>query len=273
MAEITCPLGRFRIVRQIGVGLICDVFEIRDADQRFAAKILRWEHRSAGLVKQFLEEGQRLLACSHQNLITGLWSGMCDDAPVSVMELGEGDLEFYAGKGLGINDVLRHIAEVARGIDYLHQSRFEVHGDVKPDNIFLVASPEGAPFQRCAKIGDLGLLRRFDYLRNAPVFARYAAVELLEGRVVSEELRSRADIYSLAVSAAHLLTGELPGLHHRGDPTRLSNLGEGVTAVLLRGMHDQPAERPPTATEFASDLRDAFDSSRNRDFVLPLFRN
>ena len=51
--------------------------------------------------------------------------------------------------------VLTLLADVAAGMDYLHQ-RNCVHGDLKPANV-LLRKQQGAPFGHVAKVSDFGL--------------------------------------------------------------------------------------------------------------------
>jgi eukaryotic-like serine/threonine-protein kinase len=249
---------------RIGRGLLCDVHEYRHASERFAVKTLRWEHRTDLNVQRFLEEAERLHSLQHEGLIPGHGFGIAAEIPFCIMEFGTGDLEQRARIRLTSHEVIELLSDVAPAIDFLHQGG-RVHGDIKPDNIFVVETP----LRQRAKLGDLGLLRSFDYLLHPPVFARYAAVELLEGRHIARAIRYRSDIYSLAVTAAHLFSGRLPPLHRRSSNLWAGSLPESLASVLLAGMHEDPAERPSSATELTRQIREALPDN---PFSLPVFR-
>lgn len=106
-----------------------------------------------------------------------------------------------------LNEVLEIVKAVASALDYAH-GRGLLHRDVKPANILISDRDHG---ERRILLGDFGVARDLaDSAGNGLTAtnmtvgtAAYAAPEQLMGL----DLDGRADQYSLAATAYHLLTG------------------------------------------------------------------
>ena len=155
--------------------------------------------------------------------------------------------------------------QVAGGLDAAHAAGL-VHRDVKPANILL---EDGRAF-----LGDFGiskLAEAGDALTSTGQFVGtvdYVAPEQLEGEAVDR----RADVYSLACVAFHVLTGEPPFARDTQLATMFAHAnaprpeaGPGVPSkvreTLTRGMAINPDDRPASAGEFAAELERAAGAS------------
>lgn len=140
-------------------------------------------------------------------------------------------------------DVRRSLDVLVRAAEQLtvvHRAGL-LHGDVKPANIMRASSGE-------VTFVDLGLAAVWRD-GGAPVEGltpRYAAPELLMGR----PLTVRAEVYALGVILADLLELMQP-LQYQPLP-----LGP-LQAIVDRATADEPADRQPSADEFASALKSA----------------
>jgi CheY-like chemotaxis protein len=157
------------------------------------------------------------------------------------------------------------LAQVADGLDEAHRLGL-VHRDVKPANI-LLATSEG---RERAYVADFGLIRRRGEGSGltATGFAigtpDYMAPEQARGDPVD----ARTDIYALGCVAFRALTGCLPferatdldklWAHVHDPPPHLLDacpeLPAQLDAVVDRALAKDPADRQPTAAEFARDL-------------------
>jgi serine/threonine-protein kinase len=165
-------------------------------------------------------------------------------------------------------EVVDIVAAVGDALDYAH-SRGLLHRDVKPQNI-LVTHPERG--RRRIVLADFGIAR--DVGENSGLTAtnvtvgtvNYASPEQLTGA----RLDGRADQYSLAATAYHLLSGSpmfgssnaavVIGQHLNAPPPRLGDVRPalaGLDPVLARALAKNPADRFRTCTEFADALRHA----------------
>ena len=117
--------------------------------------------------------------------------------------------------------------QIAQALAALHRTVF-VHGDVKPENIFLTEA-------KTAVLIDLGYAHRpgenASFIRSGLILgtANYLAPELCARTLDAD---GRADIYSLGVTLFEMLTGELP---YPGDtPLRTVEAHRTMTAADLR---------------------------------------
>lgn len=142
--------------------------------------------------------------------------------------------------------------QLAEALAALHRARF-VHGDVKPENVWLLDSAT-------AVLIDLGFAHRpgenATFRRRGLILgtANYLAPELCSGE---EDADAAADWFALGVTLFETLTGRLPYpvgsmaetlRRHRDDaPTDLATLGTwppGLVRLVTRLLTKRPAERP-----------------------------
>ncbi len=164
------------------------------------------------------------------------------------------------------------VYQVADGLEAAHRISI-VHRDLKPDNILVVSDESGA--DRC-KVVDFGIAKAFDdsgsgKTQLTQVGAIIGTPEFMSPeQVLGEHLDARSDVYALAVVAYQLLTGSLPfvaatperSLTMRliQDPSPLSETAPDVEwpsalqETFDRGLAREPAERTPSALQFAEEL-------------------
>ncbi|MGH2542277.1 MAG: serine/threonine-protein kinase [Ardenticatenaceae bacterium] len=166
------------------------------------------------------------------------------------------------GKFLPEARVLNWAQQMGEALSYLHnQSPPVLHRDIKPGNTKL--TPEGR-----IKLVDFGLVKIMiaDDDRTVTVLqgrgtVAYTPLEQYGGDAGHTDPRS--DIYSLAATLYHLLTGELPAdakerfLHPPAlrRPRELNaNLSTETEEALLWALETHPTSRPATITEFLAAL-------------------
>ncbi len=244
-------------------------------------------------VEMFLREAGILAQLNHANVVQIYDLGTTDDgAPYFVMEYLDGislhDLAVRAWrlrKPLPLELVLRVLAEVARGLDYVHNKHNDdgvplclVHRDIAPDNVFFVK--DGT-----VKLLDFGVARaatmkvitaRGEVKGKLP----FMAPEQIEGNV----LDGRADIFSLGVSGMWLLTGKRPfkGANElnlirtilKAEPPRASQINIEVApwldALLARMLEKDRANRPDGGGVESAIVKNAgahLDRARDVAFV------
>ena len=167
--------------------------------------------------------------------------------------------------GMPKQDVADIVTAVAEALDYAHQRNL-LHRDVKPANI-LMAYPESGD-QRIL-LADFGIARWADDVSgltetNMTVgTVSYAAPEQLMG----QELDGRADQYSLAATAFHLLTGSPPFTHSNPAVVISQHLSasppnvgarrpelSGLDPVLAKALAKDPKDRYERCSDFAHAL-------------------
>jgi serine/threonine-protein kinase len=221
--------------------------------------------------RRFTREARAAARVSdHQHVVTIFDIAETDgDPPVAfiVMELLAGGTvadRLKAGDPIPHSLALRWLDETASALDAAHATGM-VHRDVKPANLLLDA-------QGTLKVGDFGIAT---ISSEAPLTktgqvvgtAAYFSPEQALGRPATPA----SDRYALAVVAFELLTGRRPFpashptaqalAHIEADPPAASmttpELPADVDAVLAAGMAKEPQERPASASELVSRLRDA----------------
>ena len=112
------------------------------------------------------------------------------------------------------------LAPIAEALDHAHESGI-VHRDIKPANIMI--QPDGQP-----KLMDFGVAHVDDSVMTATGQIIGSPSYMSPEQVAGNEVTPRSDVYSLAVVAYEMLTGQSP-FHART-----------ITAVIYRVMHDDP---------------------------------
>ncbi len=250
--------GRFRLLEPLGRGGFSSVFKAYDREQHqgVAVKVLHGQYaEDKSRRERFFRGARKMAQLQHQGIVRVIEPKLEDGGyHFFVMELASGgDLRQAVMNG-SVTDlaVLRQIAEV---LDFAHRSGV-VHRDVKPANILLTAGGE-------AKLTDFDLVRAFDTTggtRTGSMLGTflYMAPEAMHQ---AKDVDARADVYSLAMTAAFVLHGqELPPTMFR-DPGGFFgalDVPEGVREALERAASWEPDERPSTATSLLEALEAGF---------------
>lgn len=156
---------------------------------------------------RFLREARTAAKLDHPNVVRVLDVNEQDGTAYIVMEFVDGtDLSELIKKhgALDAVGVYKVVAQVADGLAAAHAQGI-VHRDIKPHNIFVSKSGK-------VKLGDFGLARAVEATTEITMpgaaigTAHYMSPEQAQGH----DLDQRSDIYSLGVTAFHLLTGAPP---------------------------------------------------------------
>jgi len=172
------------------------------------------------------------------------------------------------------------VALVARA----HDKGF-LHGDLKPENVFVMPAQSGGAAHPAVRLFDFGLVRRLDTARTSTGeelpegTPDYMSPEQCEGGGVID---ARSDIYSLGVMLYELAAGAPPfwgkpadvQMGHRSRrppaPSRRAPVEPALERVILRCLAKDPARRYSTAHHLVEALRDAA-TSREAPEATPAF--
>jgi serine/threonine-protein kinase len=223
-------LGDYQVLRRIGRGAMAEVYlaEQLSLGRQVALKILSSDLASdAAYVSRFQHEARSAAALVHANIVQVHEVGCADGAYFIAQEYvpgnNLGELVNKQGRlepGL-VLDILRQAASA------LHKAQEGgiVHRDIKPENLMLGRGGE-------VKVADFGLARviapggaqltQVGVTMGTPL---YMSPEQIEGRPVD----ARSDLYSLGITAYHLLAGEPPFQ------------GETPLAVAVQHLNSRPA--------------------------------
>lgn len=219
--------------------------------------------------KQFRQEAQVLARLDHPNLpkVTDFFA--IGDRDYLVMDYVAGqDLQSIVadarrrGRFLPESQVLAWAEQLCDALTYLHNHTPPIlHRDIKPANIKL--TPAGV-----IKLVDFGLVRALqpDELQTVTVMRGVGSLPYTPLEQFSAELGHidvRADIYALAATLYHLLTGVAPPTAQAHflrpqaliPPTELNPaISLSVERAILRAMSPHPDDRPPTVEAFRREL-------------------
>ncbi len=112
----------------------------------------------------------------------------------------------------------RYAAGVGDALLDVH-ARSLLHRDVKPDNVFLDPEPDEAV------LGDFGIAVSIDQVHRGGGTRGYAAPEVYHGAAAFH-----SDVYSLAATLLHLVTGERPKRKRPADQPRQLGVSAGGVA-------------------------------------------
>jgi eukaryotic-like serine/threonine-protein kinase len=229
-------------------------------------------------------EAEILASLQHPSIVPVYDTGVCDGVPFFAMKLVEGrSLRDAIADAATLEPRLALIPQlvaVADAIAYAH-ARGVIHRDLKPGNVLIGRFGETI-------VIDWGLAKRSGAAAASGDAAPPSVssrgrtdVETASGAVLGtpaymapEQARGdrvdlRADVYALGAMLYHLLTGEPPFPRAAGgqvltaadgrSPTPIDGLQPrapaDLIAIVSKAMAGEPADRYPTASELAEDLR------------------
>ncbi len=263
---------RYKIDKQIGQGGMGAVYV--GTDVRFGSTVAIKETlcMDANFRKAIEREARLLNSLKHNALPRVSDHFEEQDSQFLVMEYIAGkDLCCVMddeGKPFGADQVLSWADQLLDALDYLHtQDSPVIHRDIKPQNLKITprgqiilldfglakGNPTDAANQTAAK-------SIFGYSRN------YASLEQIQGTGTDP----RSDLYSLAATFYHLLTGVPPEdaltramsvLSQKPDPLRPAceinpSVPRGLSGVLQKALDLNADQRPSSAAEMRQMLRE-----------------
>jgi tRNA A-37 threonylcarbamoyl transferase component Bud32 len=275
----TVLADRYRVIRRLGTGGMASVYlaEDRRLGREVAVKRLHSGHPDED-AQRFAREARIGATLNHPNLVTVFDTVSEEESVLIVMEyVGGTDLGTMLESGpYEEGEALRILQSLAEAIDHAHQQGV-VHRDVKPSNVLIRDDGQ-------VKLADLGIARALEdtaITRSGVVVGTllYMAPEVLQG----EEAGPQADVYSMALIAYEVLTGErarregtVPEVTHRAihePPPDLRELRPDLPVaaaeVLRRALDPDPSGRPASASALVRDLREVLQKS-NRPATVDL---
>jgi serine/threonine protein kinase len=273
IAPNTLLQNRYLVLNQIGQGGMGAVYVA--TDQRFGSTVALKEtfFTDPGLRKAFEREARLLNHLRHPALPRVSDHFVEDEGQFLVMEYIAGDdlAEKLKERGgaFTLSEVLNWADQLLDALDYLHtQEPSVIHRDIKPQNLkltsrnhivlldFGLAKGSAAMQTKVTATGSV-----FGYSRN------YAPLEQIQGAGTDP----RSDLYSLAATLYHLITGVTPPdaltratavLNGLPDPLLAANevhaqVPEAVANVLSKAMAQNAGQRPQTAAAMREAMREA----------------
>jgi serine/threonine-protein kinase len=259
-----------QLVRPLGRGGMGTVWVGRDMrfDTEVAVKFISAKALAADadLLTRFKREAKAAAQVKSPYVVHIFDHGQtADGTPYIVMELLEGESlkERLARRGkITPREAAIVVAQVSKALAAAH--RFGVvHRDIKPDNVFLVASPEEELFVKVLDFGiakQPGLPQQVEQgltgtgrLLGTP---HYMSPEQI---LSSKGVDFRCDMWSLAVVAYRMLTGKLPFV---GETT-------GAIIMAIGSIHYEPPSTHGADPVFDPWFARAFARAAEERFATP----
>ena len=274
MSDLTGELidGRYQLIRQMASGGMATIYEGLDTrlDRKVAVKVMH-PHlaQDEQFVERFIREAKASAALSHPNIVSVQdqgWNQNGTPAVFLVMELVEGHTlrEYLNEQGaLSVASGIQFLLPVLSALAAAHKLGI-VHRDIKPDNILI--SKEGR-----IKIADFGLAKGplLGTTMTAESSVVLGSVSYLSPEQVQRGIAdARSDVYSAAITAFEIFTGEKPyageepiqiAYMHVNErvplmSTKRSGIPPELDQLIFRATNSDPDARPRDASEFHHSL-------------------
>lgn len=280
-------LGRYQLVRRVGVGGMGEIYLANDTriTRQVALKVLRtaeetdipWQQEQEA-ARLFLGEAQAIATLDHPFILPLFDYGeeQLDGRNIAFLVMpfrNEGTLKDWLrrkqpGSPISPYDVAGFITQAAGALQYAHNRRI-IHQDIKPSN-FLIRSNPDRPRRPDIMLADFGIAKLSSVTtqlatsnpRGTPA---YMAPEQWEGKAYPA-----TDQYALAMMAYEMLAGRTPFhgslnqlmyAHLQTQPpppsTYNQRLSPDIDYVVLKALSKQPEERFPSIAAFATALQQA----------------
>ncbi len=258
-----------RLVRQLGTGAMGSVWEAERPDEggrvavKFASREILKDRTDRA---RFSREATLANQLSSRHVVDNQGFGITEDGtPYIVMELLKGETlgdRLRRERVVGPAELVKILRQMADALDEAHALGI-VHRDVKPENVFLVATDDGSTQ---VKMLDFGMAKRTNVLNPTVVTEEGTSVGTPDF-MAPEQLRNpngvdhRADIWAIGVLAYRALIGRLPFV---------STTFAGLCVAISEARYTKPSELAPFLPKtvdawfrrmFAVDPDDRYDTA------------
>jgi len=262
--------NRYRVIPPLGRGGMGAVYEAFDERLSRTVALKETLVETDELRRAFGREARLLANLRHPALPKVLDHFDEGGGLFLVMEFIPGDdlgRLLDTGRAFAPAEVLGWAEQLLNALEYLHGLRPPVlHRDIKPSNLKVVSPGHVVLLDFGLAKGNAGQMTATGGASLLGYSPAYSPLEQMQGAGTDE----RSDLYSLAATLYHLLTGASPPdalsratavVNGRPDPLRpphLINRGVGahVSAALMRAMALDIDSRPRNASEMRVQLHD-----------------
>ena len=256
--------GRYRVIDPIGSGGVGAVYRAHDQDidvdvalKAIAPKLLQ----TAEEQKNFAQKIRLARKLHHANIVRIYDDGREGEQRFYTMQLLEGltlrkviDLRQQKKQPFVAQEIEPIFQQLTTALSFAHRTTY--HGDLKPDNIVIL--PDLLKLTDFCLIQALPLKPFLAIQKSRGKPFNYLAPEV---RIESSRIDGRADIYSLGVILAEMLTGEVfTGTFDKAFAAAVANLPRRVDPLIRRALAEQPEARFQSADDLWESLADIINS-------------
>lgn len=265
--------NRYLVVRPIGKGGMGAVYLAKDQRLRSTVALKETFFEDPAMLKAFEREAALLANLRHFALPRVIDHFTENKGQFLVMEFipGEDLEEMLKARGSAFppTEVLGWADQLLDALDFLHTQEPQiVHRDIKPQNIKLTERGQIILLDFGLAKGTAGEMSRVAGTGSIMGYTpTYAPLE----QIHSTGTDPRSDLYSLAATLYHLITGVTPPdalfrasavIGGQTDPLRPAHelnpqVSPAVSAVLTRAMSLHSEQRPANAAEMRRELNQA----------------
>lgn len=260
-------LPGFEFCQCLGIGGMGAVYlaKQKSLNRYVAVKMIKSEYAHLPRYHdRIVTEARTMAALNHPNVISCYDIITTENHIFLIMEYIPGglnvkDLIIRFGK-LDDTIVIRILTDVVEGLAYIHQKGY-IHQDLKPDNLMIycgTSSAANTPADIFAHPGNRIVISDFGIARevhkqdtqdsNSTTQTIVGSPQYMppEQYFTPDKIDFRADIYALASTAYHLLTGELPFQNQNTEELMRYKQANGVPdpRALQGGTHAKDNQNP-----------------------------
>jgi len=275
--------GRYRVVRLLGEGGMGAVYEARpiDGSETVAIKVLAAQYAVDDVsARRFMQEAEAAARIAHPNIAYVTQMGREPSGALYIVQellRGEDARSILQRRGtLTLGEAIAIVLPIASALDAAHKHGI-LHRDVKPENIFITVTPDGAT----PKLIDFGISKFQDaQLENDKRTQTGIAIGTPdymspEQARADRALNGRTDQWSLATVLFELLTARPPFVAQTAtlvltkiiteQPPRIElfvpDIPPAVASVIHRALETDRDKRYPDMAAFADALLHAAQSA------------
>lgn len=279
--------ARYEVREEVGRGGMGLVYLAHDHDlgRDVALKALAFEGDAAHLADRLWREARVLARLEHPGIVAVHDVGvLADGRPFYVMRLVRGTNLAQHAATLGRGEVLRLFVQVCDAIAFAH-ARGVIHRDLTPRNVMVGEYGE-------VLVVDWGVARLLESFEGAPPPAEadpaYTPADRThDGMVIgtpgymppeqaaggARDADQRADVFGLGAILREILQSAQASTNARAsDPgPAAAHLPRPLAAIVARATAPSPADRYPSASALAADVRRWLDNDTVEAYRESLF--
>lgn len=271
-------INGYTIKRKLGEGGMAEVWYAENVIGKPAAiKVLKTKFSTDdSVVERFQNEAKLMVKLTHPNIRQVYDYNMFEGHPCIIMEYLEGqDLKTMLKKhgALDSESAENYWNQIVTAVNYTH-AKGVIHRDIKPSNIFVTDKGD-------IKLLDFGIAKGRDAVTGTQTGQKLGTLVYMSPEQItdSKHVDNRTDIYSLAVTFVHLLSGHIPyNADSSSDyaimdqivkyPLDMTNVPKEWQIFLTPYLEKMPDKRPKLRT-FAEATPENFSDKTIIDIPVP----